>query len=421
MRKIVGVITTIISLILVVLLGYKFVYKVSPREFITKDTRIIYANEGVNNKNFLQLLPFIGEKKDLKSFEKNIKKIKKISKIYLFSNKEFYEVGKRNVVVVIDPGYAYPIYLTKINNYFELVRDNIFRMKTEARENLLGDVKDDVYMLPYRGIFIFSLKSGLLKEFVENEKKYMYDKEIENYLDENRDNLLGTVIYNNKGVDFYGIDFLTITGTVKNDLLNIEQRLILDKETAEKYKSEKNERKLANYLEKGDIYIAPNDFSKLENLLFNPYITGQRVDKNTFLNIWKGIFDVDIEDILKEIDGEVLIRNNSKGISGMFRMKNEFPETRKLLNILNGENGILGLKKQIEVQDENIIIVGENNFVEKVKTYSLPKGTFLFGDVDISEILRVPDLEVKILGQNNEIKVDVEMSAETLREIERRY
>ena len=33
-------------------LGYKVVYKASPRDFITKDTRIIYANEGINTKNF---------------------------------------------------------------------------------------------------------------------------------------------------------------------------------------------------------------------------------------------------------------------------------------------------------------------------------------------------------------------------------
>lgn len=28
------------------LAGYRFLYKVSPREFITEDTKIIYANEG---------------------------------------------------------------------------------------------------------------------------------------------------------------------------------------------------------------------------------------------------------------------------------------------------------------------------------------------------------------------------------------
>ena len=54
------------------LAGYRFLYKVSPREFITEDTKIIYANEGIANlkkqKNIFQkymlflILIFITEK-----------------------------------------------------------------------------------------------------------------------------------------------------------------------------------------------------------------------------------------------------------------------------------------------------------------------------------------------------------------------
>lgn len=421
MKKTVGLVISIICLVLVASLGYKFIYKISPREFITKDTRIIYANEGINNKNFSQLLPFLENEEQKKSFEKNVKKLKYISKVYVFSDKEFYEFGKKNAVVVVDPGFFYPLYLTKINEYFEPVKDGVFKMLPETRDKYFSEVKEDIFLLPYRGLFILAVRPGFLKEFSENPKKYMYDKDIENYLDENRDNLLGTLVYSNKGIDFYGIDYFTITGTVKNNLLDIEQRVVLNKETAKKYQSTKSERELVKYLDKGDIYIAPDDFSKVDNLLFNPYIIGQNVDKNTFVNIWKGIFDIDIEEMLQEIDGEVLIRNSQDGISGMFKMKKDFPETRKFLNILNSQNGLFSLKKEIEIKDNNILVVGENNFEEKVKNYNLPKGTFLFGDLDLSRILRVPDLDVKVLGYDNEIKVDVEMSAKTLKEIERRY
>ena len=34
------------------LVGYRFGYKVSPRDFIAEDTKIIYANEGISDKNF---------------------------------------------------------------------------------------------------------------------------------------------------------------------------------------------------------------------------------------------------------------------------------------------------------------------------------------------------------------------------------
>lgn len=417
MKKIVGVITTIISLILVVLLGYKFVYKVSPREFITKDTRIIYANEGVNNKNFLQLLPFIGEPKDKKSFEKSIDKLKYVSKIYIFSDKEFYEFRKQNAVAIIDAEFSYPFYLAKINNYFTLVKDGIFKLKPEYRDRYLKKIDDDIYMLPFRGLFIVSTRTRLLKEFVGNHKKYMYDKEIENSLDENRDNLLGTLIYNNKGTDFYGIEYITATGVIKNNLLDLEKKIIFSKEKIQKYQSTKSERELLKYLDKGDIYISLDDFSELENLFFNPYVTGINMDIRRFSNIWKELFNIDIEEMLKEIDGEVIIRNRNGKLAGLLKMKEKFPETQKFMDTTVLQKYIFGTDKRIKLDGKNLLVIGYNSFQPEVKTYKLPKGTFLFGEINLSKFYELPDLEVKILGQGNEIKINVEISAETLKEI----
>ena len=58
MKKLVGLIV-FIAIILGGILGYKVVYKASPRDFITKETRIIYENEGINTKNFTQLLSLL--------------------------------------------------------------------------------------------------------------------------------------------------------------------------------------------------------------------------------------------------------------------------------------------------------------------------------------------------------------------------
>ena len=63
MKKLVGGVV-FIAIILGGILGYKVVYKASPRDFITKETRIIYANEGVNTKNFTPLLPLLAYKKE---------------------------------------------------------------------------------------------------------------------------------------------------------------------------------------------------------------------------------------------------------------------------------------------------------------------------------------------------------------------
>ena len=81
MKKIIGFIAVVV-LILGIFLGYKVVYKASPRDFITKDTRIIYANEGINTKNFTPLLSLIEdeeEKKELSSEMENLKYIQTTS------------------------------------------------------------------------------------------------------------------------------------------------------------------------------------------------------------------------------------------------------------------------------------------------------------------------------------------------------
>ena len=71
MKKIVGVVGVIV-VILGVIFGYKIVYKASPRDFITKDTRLIYANEGINNKDFLPVLSLIDDPEMKEKLNSNI-------------------------------------------------------------------------------------------------------------------------------------------------------------------------------------------------------------------------------------------------------------------------------------------------------------------------------------------------------------
>ena len=63
------------------LAGYRFGYKVSPREFITEDTKIIYANEGIADKDFKEIMPLMQLEK--KQIMKNLKKLKNIFQKYM--------------------------------------------------------------------------------------------------------------------------------------------------------------------------------------------------------------------------------------------------------------------------------------------------------------------------------------------------
>ena len=60
------------------LVGYRFGYKVSPRDFIAEDTKIIYANEGISDKNFKGITPLInavGKEVDYQKFGEQETKI----------------------------------------------------------------------------------------------------------------------------------------------------------------------------------------------------------------------------------------------------------------------------------------------------------------------------------------------------------
>lgn len=418
MKKILGVVI-VVAVILIGLLGYKFAYKASPRDFITKDTKLIYANEGLATKDFKQLSQFIEDEAKKKEFEENLKKIKYVSKLYVFSDRELYQINDKNVVIVVDSGYAYPFYMTQISKYFDPFKDGIFVMKKNIEEKY-SDQINDVYMYPYRGLFILSMKPKNIKEFIDKKNDYLYDKEIEGYIDDHRDNLLGVLLYNNSDETFYGIQYLTITGTVNKDKLELQQRFVLDNKAANKYKSTIENRELAKYIENNDVYLSPDDFSKMDNLIFNPYVIGQGFDKGSILRLWRGIFNIDLTEMLREIDGEAIIRNTQYGVSGIIKMKKDHPETDSFLELLKAQSGLLNLGKELNFKD-NMLIIGEDTFKEQAKMYNIPKGTFLFGDMDIAPILQLPDLRVKILGKGNEIKVDVEMSAATIKEIERRY
>ena len=213
MKKLVGLIV-FIAIILGGILGYKVVYKASPRDFITKETRIIYANEGINTKNFTPLLSLLDDEKEKEELISEMANLKYISKFYIFSDKEFYNVGEKSITGVVDTGYWYFLILKNVNKYFDL-KDNVYILKKEYREKYLKNTNSDLYMKNYKGLFIFSFGEKNLKDFIAKDGKYLYNKEIEDTLDIKRDSLLGTVIYNNSGTAFYGVSLLINSRTVE--------------------------------------------------------------------------------------------------------------------------------------------------------------------------------------------------------------
>lgn len=416
MKKLVGLIV-FIAIILGGILGYKVVYKASPRDFITKETRIIYANEGINTKNFTPLLSLLDDEKEKEELISEMANLKYISKFYIFSDKEFYNVGEKSITGVVDTGYWYFLILKNVNKYFDL-KDNVYILKKEYREKYLKNTNSDLYMKNYKGLFIFSFGEKNLKDFIAKDGKYLYNKEIEDTLDIKRDSLLGTVIYNNSGIAFYGVNLLINSGTVENGKVISDTKIVLDEKESEILKNTKENRELIKYLGKNDIYISVDDFSKLDKIIFNPMVIGANVDSKAVLNLWKNLLGIDIEEILKEIDGEVIykIENNSF----MVKIKDEAPEIRRVLAMVTDKNSSLNTGFKIEEKD-GIIKIGEDKFEENIKPYSLDIDTFIYGDLDSVNVVGFDGIEAKIHGEKNKIDMKVIIPVEVFKEIMKKY
>lgn len=416
MKKIIGFIAVVV-LILGIFLGYKVVYKASPRDFITKDTRIIYANEGINTKNFTPLLSLIEDEEEKKELSSEMENLKYISKFYIFSDKEFYDISEKTFTGVVDTGYWYFLILKNLGKYFEL-KDDIYVLKNEYKEKYLGNVQGDLYLKNYKGLFIFSFGEKNLKDFIAKDGKYLYNKEIEDAIDIKRDNLLGTFIYNNSGTDFYGVNLIINSSTIENNKMISESEIIIDDKESEIFKNSKGNRELIKYLDKNDIYVSVDDFSKLDRVIFYPLVIGADMDSKAIFSLWKNILGIDIEEILKEIDGEVLYKLDEQ--SFMVKIKDEAPEIRRVLTMLTNENTSFYLGNKFEEKD-GIIRIGESNFEENKNSFNISKDTFIYGEIDSPKVMGFEVIEAKIQGENKKVNMKVTIPVEVLKEITREY
>lgn len=416
MKKIIGFIAVVV-LILGIFLGYKVVYKASPRDFITKDTRIIYANEGINTKNFTPLLSLIEDEDEKKELSSEMENLKYISKFYIFSDKEFYDISEKTFTGVVDTGYWYFLILKNLGKYFEL-KDDIYVLKNEYKEKYLGNVQGDLYLKNYKGLFIFSFGEKNLKDFIAKDGKYLYNKEIEDAIDIKRDNLLGTFIYNNSETDFYGVNLIINSSTIENNKMISESEIIIDDKESEIFKNSKGNRELIKYLDKNDIYVSVDDFSKLDRVIFYPLVIGADMDSKAIFSLWKNILGIDIEEILKEIDGEVLYKLDEQ--SFMVKIKDEAPEIRRILTMLTNENTSFYLGNKFEEKD-GIIRIGESNFEENKNSFNISKDTFIYGEIDSPKVMGFEGIEAKIQGENKKVNMKVTIPVEVLKEITREY
>lgn len=417
MKKVIGIILTIVLIFLGGTLGYNLLYKSTPRDFITEDTRIVYANENIKNKDFTPILYLLDDDEIKDKVKKDIKNLRYLSKFYLFSDKEFYEISEKSFVAVVDPGYWYFAALKNVNKYF-YYENNIYILKNEYRDKYLPEIKSDIFMKNYRGLFIVSLGEKNIKDFIAKDRKSLYNKEMERELDMSSNNLFGTLVYNNKGNDFYGLELLSASVDLNRDRAFSTDKIYINEKESEILKTDTVKRELTKYVKKNDIYFSVNDFSKLDKIIFNSLITGTDVDSKTMLSIWKSIFGIDIEEILKEIDGEIIFRPRESAV--MVKLKENTPEISRLLSLLKDENSAFFTENAIELNG-NILKIGNSKFEENSNPYKISAETFCFGEITSEEFIDIQGIEGTVRGESQIITIESEMSIDILKKLINEY
>ena len=197
-----------------------------------------------------------------------------------------------------------------------------------------------------------------------------------------------------------------------------ESEIIIDDKESEIFKNSKGNRELIKYLDKNDIYVSVDDFSKLDRVIFYPLVIGADMDSKAIFSLWKNILGIDIEEILKEIDGEVLYKLDEQ--SFMVKIKDEAPEIRRILTMLTNENTSFYLGNKFEEKD-GIIRIGESNFEENKNSFNISKDTFIYGEIDSPKVMGFEGIEAKIQGENKKVNMKVTIPVEVLKEITREY
>lgn len=413
MKKIYGL-AAVLVIVIGAFLGYNFVYKASPRDFISQDTVMIYALEEKMSekelKDLVDMLKDIGVKYD---YDKASKFDKYFSKFYVVSDGNIL-TGNMNTAAIVDTGLWYPFAVKESSKYFD--RDGEFyklkpeylkEIKDAIKEMALADEKNlEIYALFHRGQIIVSDNTAFLKKFTAKEKSY--NSRVESILNANKSNPYGVLIYNNTKYKDIGIEAASFTYSVGKDIWKAKVKIYGTEEMFSMFKEQPKERKLLKYLNSNQMYISMSDFSKAEGLLFNPYALG--ANKETIAMMWQGMFGMSPEDMLKDIDGEIIVDNINR--SGMIPFKNP-QNASKIAEILGRFGGEISLK------DANTIIYGKNVFTENKTPFSVGEKQFLAADIDFYEITEVPETEgikAKVNGTGNEIDIDLFITYDRIKE-----
>ena len=366
MRRLVKALLSVIIIAVFGVLIFKYLYKLTPDDFITDRTTFIYINKNINREKLRKIEETFGTEKIA---EKDI--VEKIKNICLLSQSKIYS-SRFDIVGIVDMGAYHPLMLMKLKKYFDFREDNFYELKDEYKDELGISQREEIFLKPHRGLFFIGGDTEKIDEIIFNKNKRSL-KAVK-ILNEKAESGLGALMLNQERERLFGIDRIIISGDTKGNKVFLDGCIYGDNEIIKDLNVQPEKRRMNKYITSNRLYISTANLKKMDIFILRALSYKAKSSHKT--NLVQELFAKGFADMISELNGEMVIDlENGNYLLGLKSSQNAemFVEYLK-----NDEN--INIEKDIE---GNIYIcIGRDTFVPVENPKIVEDNQFLTGEID---------------------------------------
>ena len=359
----------LLSLIVIAVFGvliFKYLYKLTPDDFITDRTTFIYINKNINREKLRKIEETFGTEKIA---EKDI--VEKIKNICLLSQSKIYS-SRFDIVGIVDMGAYHPFMLIKLKKYFDFREDYFYELKDEYKDEIGISHKEEIFLKPHRGLFFIGGDTEKIDEIIFNKNKKSL-KAIK-ILNEKAESGLGALMLNQERERLFGIDRIIVSGDTRGNKVFLDGCIYGDNEIIKDLNVQPKRRRMNKYIANNRLYISTANLKKMDTFILRALSYKAKSSHKT--NLIQELFAKGFADMISELNGEMVIDlENGNYLLGLKSSQNAemFVEYLK-----NDEN--INIEK--DIKGNIYICIGKDTFVPVENPKVVEDNQFLTGELD---------------------------------------
>ena len=366
MRRLVKALLSVIIIAVFGVLIFKYLYKLTPDDFITDRTTFIYINKNINREKLRKIEETFGTEKIA---EKDI--VEKIKNICLLSQSKIYS-SRFDIVGIVDMGAYHSFMLIKLKKYFDFREDYFYELKDEYKDEIGISHKEEIFLKPHRGLFFIGGDTEKIDEIIFNKNKKSL-KAIK-ILNEKAESGLGALMLNQERERLFGIDRIIVSGDTRGNKVFLDGCIYGDNEIIKDLNVQPKRRRMNKYIANNRLYISTANLKKMDTFILRALSYKAKSSHKT--NLIQELFAKGFADMISELNGEMVIDlENGNYLLGLKSSQNAemFVEYLK-----NDEN--INIEK--DIKGNIYICIGKDTFVPVENPKVVEDNQFLTGELD---------------------------------------